>query len=212
MFNNAVSSYDWNLFMSVDFNAHSSLLSYEQTSISYSAFPIQDEYVLLTHFPKPSELTFDILKPLGKWTWVASLFSLLFFLLAFTLYFLHHRKRTECFRHSQLEMGSLAIHILCQFQQPAPINWLAGKSAACNMLIILIGIAAIYWHTLYDVQVRSSIIGQVFDKAADSNTDLDVSAYPVYDLDGNSFDEASNVLKRMEMLYADQQQTCFKLL
>ena len=39
---------------------------------------------------------------------------------------------------------------------------------------------------------------------------MDISAYPVYNLEGNSFDEASNVLKRMEMLYVDQKQVCDK--
>ena len=71
-----------------------------------------------------------------------------------------------------------------------------------------LGIATIYWHTLYDIEVRSNIIGQTFDEIADSLQDLDVSQFPVYDLNGNSFDETSNVLKQMEMLYVDQKQSC----
>ena len=56
-------------------------------------------------------------------------------------------------------------------------------------------IMAIYWHTIYDVKVRSFIIGQTFDPVADSLQELDVSEYPLFNLEEDGFDERSNIIK-----------------
>ena len=164
--------------------------------MSYNVFPIQDEYVLLTHFPKSNELNFKVLKPLGTWTWIASLITLFAFLILFSLYFFRHliqiRKVDLC---SQIDLGKLTLFVMLQYQQPAPLLNIVGKGTSGRLLIVFISIMALYWHTLYDVKVRSFIIGQTFEPIAESLQELDVSEYPVYNMDEDGYDEGSNVIK-----------------
>ena len=91
--------------------------------VGYSAFPIQDEYVLLTHFPKSNELNFQILKPLGKWTWVASCLSVALFALTFSLFYTKHVSALgRSTKHpTRLSYGNLVLKILMQLQQPTSI-------------------------------------------------------------------------------------------
>ena len=203
-----MSSYEWDIIISSDFASDKLALPYDNQFVSFIPFPIQTEYMLLTHFPKSNQLNFQVLKPLGKWTWIGFGCILVFISIPFSLYFMQHRFNLMGRRFSNLKMGEMLLYILCIYQHPTNLKWTAGRSKACKALIMLLSVAAIYWHTLYDVEVRSNIIGQTFDYIADSLQDLDVSDFPVYDLDGNSFDETSNKLMQMEMLYVDQKQSC----
>ena len=67
---------------------------------------------------------------------------------------------------------------------------------------------AIYWHTLYDIKVRSNIIGQTFDPIADSIYDLDISKFTIYNLENYVLDDSFNIMRQIEFLYTDQQIQC----
>ena len=150
----------------------------------------------LTHFPKSNELNFKILKPLGTWTWIASIFTLFSFLFIFCLFnFQHLLNIRKLGFPGQFDMGKITLHVLFQYQQPAPLLALVGTRNSGRILIVFISIMAIYWHTLYDVKVRSFIIGQTFEPVAESLEELDVSKYPVYNLEEDGFDEKSNIIK-----------------
>ena len=164
--------------------------------MSYNIFPIQDEYHLLTHFPKSNELNFQIWKPLGIWTWIASWFSLVIFLLSFALFFLNYLLPIHNVHVTpKVTLGKLSLHILLQYQQSTSLLTLIGKKTSVRFLTALISIMSIYWHTSYDVKVRSFIIGQTFDPIADSLQDLDVSQYPIFNLDTDGLDVESNIVK-----------------
>lgn len=77
-----------------------------------------------------------------------------------------------------------------------------------NILIVLISFSTIFWHTLYDVEVRSSIIGQIFDPVAETLDQVDISNYPIYDLDRDAIEDELSIIQRAQVLYADQKQVC----
>lgn len=62
-------------------------------------------------------------------------------------------------------------------------------------MVTFISIMALYWHSLYDVKVRSFIIGQTFDPIAEKLNELDISKYPIYSLEDDAFDEKSLIIK-----------------
>ena len=166
--------------------------------MSYNTFPIQDEYVLLTHFPQSNELNFKILKPLGTWTWIGSIFTLFLFLFLFCLHLFRHLTQLYLLEsQSQFDLGEISLNVLFQFQQPAPLIKFAGSRISGRILVAFIGIMAIYWHALYDVKVRSFIIGQTFDYIAEKLNELDVSEYPVFNMEEDGFNDKSNIIKVM---------------
>ena len=164
--------------------------------MGYNDFPIQDEYLLLTHFPKSNELNFQILRPLGKWTWIASWFTLVAFLLPFSMFYVQHLKLIHnTYITPKVTFGKLALNVLLQYQQPAPLLDLVGKKTSVRILTVFISVMAIYWHTLYDVKVRSFIIGQTYEPIAEKLQDLDVSEYPIFNLDNDGLDTASTIVQ-----------------
>ena len=95
----------------------------------------------------------------------------------------------------KVTFGKVALNILLQYQQPANLLEWDNKRTSLRLFIASISIMALYWHTLYDIKVRSFIIGQIFDPVAESINEVDVSQYPIFNLDNDGLDEASTIVK-----------------
>ena len=81
-------------------------------SFNYLNFPFQDEYVVLTHFPTSNELNFEVLRPLGTWTWIGFygiIGSAIFFICVFMLLF----QNNATFK---IDLWALAMKTLFQYQ------------------------------------------------------------------------------------------------
>ena len=80
---------------------------------------------------------------------------------------------------------------------------MVGNRTSGRLLVTFISIMALYWHSLYDVKVRSFIIGQTFDPIAENLNDLDISRYPIYNLEEDAFDEKSHIIKESKNGHID---------
>ena len=161
---------------------------------SFAFFPDPEEFFLITHFPQPKELSAQILEPLDKWSWWA------FYSAVAASLFLGLVTGNE-----DLDVTKLVLHSTLQIVQPAELRT---DGASGKVVFTVLMLIAFYWHTLYDIFLRSFIIGQEFPQVADSMEDIDLSLQAIHSLDQGILDGSWNKKRIMDLWYYDRMRYC----